>query len=161
MITQPEPEDHLTSDIVLCWRNKTRRRLNARKRALLGLRGPLTCGEPLMCLKNDHKRGLFNGAIYLIEDRGETDGEITLRCDDKLIEVDNGIIEDEDPDYAVRRYDESYLPFSPGYAATVHKAQGSEYDRVMIYDEAQQDWRAFMYTGVTRAVTRCTVVKYR
>jgi len=56
-----------------------------------------------------------------------------------------------------RRSDE----FDFGYVLTVHKAQGSQWDDVVLFDEsgAFPDNRdRWLYTGVTRAAKRLTVV---
>jgi exodeoxyribonuclease V len=56
-----------------------------------------------------------------------------------------------------KRYDE----FDYGYVLTVHKAQGSQWDDVVLFDEsfAFPDTRErWLYTGITRAVRRLTVV---
>ena len=69
----------------------------------------------------------------------------------------------EDPDSEIpwatrKRYDE----FDYGYALTVHKAQGSQWDEVVLFDESfafkemRQRW---LYTAVTRAAERLTVVR--
>ena len=52
--------------------------------------------------------------------------------------------------------------FDYGYALTVHKAQGSQWDNVMLFDEsfAFREHRArWLYTGLTRAARRLTVVR--
>jgi exodeoxyribonuclease-5 len=51
--------------------------------------------------------------------------------------------------------------FTYGYALTVHKAQGSQWDEVVLFDEsfAFREHRArWLYTGLTRAAERVTVV---
>jgi exodeoxyribonuclease-5 len=56
-----------------------------------------------------------------------------------------------------KRYDE----FDFGYVLTVHKAQGSQWNDVVLFDEsfAFPDSRArWLYTGITRAAKRLTVV---
>ena len=56
-----------------------------------------------------------------------------------------------------KKYDE----FDFGYVLTVHKAQGSQWDDVVLFDEsfAFPDSRdRWLYTGVTRAAKRLTVV---
>jgi ATP-dependent exoDNAse (exonuclease V) alpha subunit len=56
-----------------------------------------------------------------------------------------------------KRYDE----FDYGYVLTVHKAQGSQWDDVVLFDEsfAFSDSRdRWLYTGITRAAKRLTVV---
>jgi exodeoxyribonuclease-5 len=52
--------------------------------------------------------------------------------------------------------------FDYGYALTVHKAQGSQWEDVMLFDEsfAFREHRArWLYTGLTRAARRLTVVR--
>jgi exodeoxyribonuclease-5 len=54
-----------------------------------------------------------------------------------------------------------YDEFDYGYVLTVHKAQGSQWDDVVLFDEsfAFQDSRErWLYTGITRAAKRLTVV---
>jgi exodeoxyribonuclease-5 len=56
-----------------------------------------------------------------------------------------------------RRFDE----FTFGYCLTVHKAQGSQWESVYLFDESfvfREDRRRWLYTGVTRASERITVV---
>mgnify|MGYP003330956130 CR=1 FL=1 len=51
--------------------------------------------------------------------------------------------------------------FDYGYALTVHKAQGSQWDRVVLFDEsyAFREHRArWLYTALTRAAETITVV---
>ena len=51
--------------------------------------------------------------------------------------------------------------FDFGYVLTVHKAQGSQWDSVVLFDEsfAFSEGRArWLYTGITRAAKRLTVV---
>ena len=50
-----------------------------------------------------------------------------------------------------------------GYAITVWKAQGSEWNKVLLFQEAGwprsvDERRKYMYTGITRAVDRLVVV---
>ena len=61
--------------------------------------------------------------------------------------------------YPLRRESDE---FDYGYALTVHKAQGSQWDDVMLFDEsfAFREHRArWLYTGLTRASKRLTVVR--
>ena len=54
-----------------------------------------------------------------------------------------------------------YDEFDYGYVLTVHKAQGSQWDDVVLFDEsfAFPDSRGrWLYTGVTRAAKRLTLV---
>ena len=52
--------------------------------------------------------------------------------------------------------------FDYGYALTVHKAQGSQWDSVVLFDESRafREHRArWLYTGLTRAARRLTLVR--
>jgi ATP-dependent exoDNAse (exonuclease V) alpha subunit len=59
-------------------------------------------------------------------------------------------------------YDFSLLEdLEHAYAITVHKSQGSEFDRVIVYDEAfgdEQQKRRWRYTAVTRAAKQLVIV---
>jgi exodeoxyribonuclease-5 len=161
VISFADPEELLRHDILLCWRNRSRQRLNARKRALLGREGPvLQPGEPIMCLKNDHRLGLYNGAVYTVVEHERI--ALLIADGTRTVAVDPVTIEGFDPQFEEHRYDDDYLPFALAYASTTHKAQGSEYDSVLFFDEcASEDWRALTYTGITRAAKQCTIVRWR
>jgi exodeoxyribonuclease V len=152
-------EDILLCDVILCWRNATRRALNALKRAHLRIDGPPIPGEPVMCLKNDHGMGVLNGATYELisfEQRGHN--------------IDIGVINErgeyimlercwfEDIDEHNRQFDDS-IGFTWSYCATVHKFQGSEADFVILVDEYNRsDERMnWLYTGFTRAARHLLV----
>jgi len=50
--------------------------------------------------------------------------------------------------------------FAFGYALTVHMAQGSEFDNVLLIDEWFHDDRIpWLYTGITRAAKRITIAR--
>jgi exodeoxyribonuclease-5 len=64
----------------------------------------------------------------------------------------------EQVEWAARKH---YDEFDFGYVLTVHKSQGSQWDDVVLFDEsfAFPDSRErWLYTGVTRAAKRLTVV---
>lgn len=159
VISKAESEDLLAADAILVWRNRSRRRVNIRKRELLGIDGPLRLGEPIMALRNDHQLSIYNGCVYSVIEYA--DNQLKIDSDGKLIEIELATVEDFDKEFDTRRYNENWLPFAPAYAATVHKAQGDQFESVLIFDEAERDWRAFMYTGITRAVSKCTIVRWR
>ena len=61
--------------------------------------------------------------------------------------------------YAMRRRSDE---FDYGYALTVHKAQGSQWDDLVLFDEsfAFREFRdRWLYTAVTRAAKTITVVR--
>lgn len=150
--------DLLAADMVLCHRNVTRHRLNRRMRTLLDRpEGHLVKGEPVMALKNCARAGIFNGAVYeLAEDfhPNESDEIVLAMGDDAVLKLHGvGFVE---PGGSVDDFDEDRnltTVFDHGYAGTVHKSQGSEYDRVVLIDEYRrpEGRREWAYTGISRA----------
>ena len=53
--------------------------------------------------------------------------------------------------------------FTYGYAITTHKAQGSQWDKVLVIEEnfpfAKEEHARWLYTAVTRAAEKCVIVK--
>jgi exodeoxyribonuclease-5 len=164
-----DPQRVLEADQVLVGRNATRRSYNARLRERRGITDPLpVAGDRLVCLRNNRKKGLFNGGLWLVKERGaRKSGVMSLRIhpdegSGKAIKVSvrpecftGGI---EDFEWPRRK---SYDEFDFGYVLTVHKAQGSQWDDVVLFDEsfAFPDSRArWLYTGITRAAKKLTMV---
>ena len=53
------------------------------------------------------------------------------------------------------------LEFAFGYVITCHKSEGSEYNRVVVFDEAFGDYKQQMqwrYTAITRSVNQLVIV---
>jgi exodeoxyribonuclease-5 len=165
-----DPQRVLDADQVLVGRNNTRRAYNLRMRERRGFTDSMPeAGDKLVCLRNNRKKGLFNGGLWTVKERGaRKTGIMTMRLlpDDETAtrgvkvsvrsECFTGGI--EQIDWQRRKpYDE----FDYGYVLTVHKSQGSQWDDVVLFDEsfAFQDSRArWLYTGITRAAKRLTVV---
>ena len=52
--------------------------------------------------------------------------------------------------------------FDYGYALTVHKSQGSQWDNIVLFDESfmfREHASRWLYTAVTRAAERIIVVR--
>lgn len=97
-------------------------------------------GQPLMISANDYTNQLYNGDIGLCL----VDAEGTRRL----------YFPDRDP-IALTRLAREQL--QPAYALTIHKAQGSEFDRLaLVFDPDQEKGlsRELLYTGITRARTQ-------
>ena len=94
---------------------------------------------------NDYKKEVFNGDIGMIEKIDPVEQEVSVRFDDRLVVYDYGELDE----------------VSLAYAATVHKAQGSEFSAVVI-PVAMQHYmllqRNLIYTGITRAKRLLVVV---
>ncbi len=155
------------SDVqVLVGRNETRRRANARFRAARGFPdGNPVPGDRLVCLRNNHEVGLLNGAIWsvrsVLRDDGNTVG-LDLGDDEGeglVVDAHLGPFRDEEVPYWSRMEAEE---FTWGYALTTHKAQGSQWPEVLVVDESacfRQDARRHLYTAITRAQEKVTVVR--
>ena len=168
-----DTEQVLDCDQVLVGLNKSRRHYNLRLRELAGHVDPMPAiGEKLVCLRNDRTKGLLNGSTWTVH---------ALRAPPRpdLIRLD--VVPEDDPALRRRPVDIKVLrqvisgsdeeiplslrretdEFTYGYALTVHKAQGSQWDRVVLFDEswAFREHRArWLYTGLTRAAQAVTVV---
>lgn len=159
----------LKHDQVLCGLNKTRVMLNGLIRTALG-RETLypEIGDRLVCLRNDRDKGLFNGSLWEVEKVTKSGNVYDMRVrslDEKRPPVDVGVRSE----FFVGREQNinwrelrGLQQFTYGYALTVHKAQGSQWDSVMLVDESfvfQEDAAKHLYTGVTRAAVNLTVVR--
>ena len=107
-------------------------------------------GRPLMILRNVNALELANGDVGVCvrgdTDRGTEAAQVVLRA----------------PDGGTRRLGVAGLPpHETAWAMTVHKAQGSEFDHVLMVLPPEGHplaTRAMLYTGVTRARSTVTVV---
>ncbi|MCZ8163819.1 MAG: AAA family ATPase [Beijerinckiaceae bacterium] len=166
---QIDAQQILAADQVLVGRNETRRKYNARIRALLGKVDALPeKDEKLVCLRNNRQKGLLNGSTWTVKLVGERVGEFVhmrVAPDDgngptvKVV-VPRGFFEGigEEIPWEIRRHVEE---FDYGYALTVHKAQGSQWDRVVLFDESfafREHRTRWLYTAITRAAKALTVV---
>lgn len=77
----------------------------------------------------------------------------------------NGILVHEDNAEMLRRFkvrrEDTVCRFEFAYAVTCHKAQGSEYDYVVVLDESAyfEDGKEWLYTAVTRARKKLVIVR--
>ncbi len=158
------------ADQVLVGLNRTRKSYNRRMRELFGYEGDFPePGDKLVCLRNDKTKGLLNGGIWIVKTTGTTrKKKLALNVvpeDDAtrkplrigvLPEFFSGAEEGLTPQQR-RDSDE----FDYGYALTVHKAQGSQWSSVVLFDESgafREHRHRWLYTGITRAAERLTVV---
>jgi ATP-dependent exoDNAse (exonuclease V) alpha subunit len=72
-----DPQRALQTDQILVGRNNTRRAYNARLRQRRGFDDPLPlAGDKLVCLRNNRKKGLFNGGLWNVAQRPTTRRQI-------------------------------------------------------------------------------------
>jgi exodeoxyribonuclease-5 len=159
---------------VLCGKNRTRRTINLRIRKKLGFDGAFPkSGEKLVVLRNDSELGVLNGVVCLaasdaIPDVDDDCHMVRLDYEGRLIPMtplDRGpFLIYRDPSIeewwspGINRH---MLQADWGYAITVHKAQGSEWDDVILRDDGFGLWKnagdlrkQWLYTAVTRAAER-------
>lgn len=167
-----DPQTVLAADQLLVGTNKTRVAYNSRYRHLKNYKGEYPkAGEKLVCLKNDRARHLFNGGLWTVEKVRKANGA-AVRL----------VVSPEDAGDAKRSVEVKVHPFffdgregaltweqlkdvqqfTYGYALTVHKAQGSQWKNVVLFDESgafRENARWHLYTGITRAVEQLVIVK--
>ena len=126
-------------------------------------------GDKLVCLRNNRRKGLFNGGLWQVK-TAPTERKQILRLQLRPEEAAGakGIKVQVRPECFTGSIDalgwpqrKKYEEFDFGYVLTVHKAQGSQWDDVVLFDEsfAFPDSRdRWLYTGVTRAAKKLTVV---
>jgi len=100
-------------------------------------------GCPILVTRNDYALNLFNGDVGIVWP-DDDEGGILKAC----FRQSDGIIKKVAP-HRIAAYETAF-------AMTVHKAQGSEFDRVLFilpFEDARVLTRELFYTGVTRART--------
>lgn len=169
-------QEVLSYNQVLVGKNVTRFEYNARIRKLLERGDVLPVGgDRVVCLRNDHEVGILNGSQWVVKETTQT----PLPRGDK-VELEMVIASEDDPpeqagsSLAITAHQDYFLGEEPhyweikdrqsmdwGYCLTVHKSQGSQWPSVYIFDESavfRQDWKKWLYTGVTRASEKVTIV---
>src|SRR5215212_465884 len=72
-----DPQRALETDQILVGRNATRRAYNTRMRERRGFDDPLPlAGDKLVCLRNNRRKGLFNGGLWNVAERPTTRRQI-------------------------------------------------------------------------------------
>ena len=165
-------EEVLAADQVLCGLNASRHAMNRRHRELIGMNQPIPMkNDRLVCLKNDHNKGLFNGSQWLVEDSvadlDNKTADMAIKSEDsdkRRIPVEAWLhhmlgCSDELAQMGFERRELSEFDWS--YALTVHKAQGSQWEKVVLFNESSSfrgHATRWLYTGITRASKKLVVV---
>ena len=176
----------LGADVVICGLNATRHTLNQRMRELKWgdayQDNPMN-GDKVICLRNqwntlsDTEDSLINGAIGVLgKVKFSQNQKLGTKMTANFISESNGVFNKLNMDYKLittgeplinknnfKQFTKKERPmeFSFGYAITCHKSQGSEFDRVLVYDEPfgdEEQRRRWRYTAVTRAAKQLVVV---
>lgn len=168
--SEVDPQLVMSADQVLVGLNKTRRNYNARMRQIMGRTETVpVAGEKLVCLRNDKSKGLLNGGSWIVQElKTSKKGLVTMRVtpedDSNAKPVKVSVLpnffdgtEEEIP-WELRKHTDE---FTFGYALTVHKAQGSQWNDIVLFDESftfREHRARWLYTGLTRAAETITVV---
>lgn len=149
-------EELATADQVICAYNKTRLQVNNAIRNYLGYTKPLNKGEKIICLKNNKNLDIFNGMQATVDsisgkkikfknDRGKA---YELTIDFKQL-GNPTLVEDAHSNNEIGFFDY-------GYAITCHKAQGDEWENVLVLEEKSDLWehKRWTYTAASRAKTK-------
>jgi len=171
--------------IQLCGFNKTRVTLNntVREKLDFKLDTPYP-GERVMCLKNNHDSGIKNGQlgslvwVYLA---GKDLYDLTMKMDGYIDVLHSSLAirssfgkdnynDEMEIDFKktfakkLKEYDQRDIDmFDFGYACTVHKSQGSEWDKVILFEQrnqyqTDQDYARWLYTAATRAKEKLFII---
>ena len=144
------------TDQVICAFNKTRVVVNSQIRAALGFSDLLNVGERVMCLRNDRKHGLFNGMQGVIKKlyKKRAKHYMDFQFDNLVLE---GICYDPSnfgqESYTIKHGQDTPNPFDYAYCITAHKAQGDEWDNVLVIEQQCKNWshKRWAYTAASRA----------
>ena len=166
------PAQMLQGGQVICGTNATRRWLNTAMKRAAGFAAdyPTGRGEKIICLRNRHDLGLINGMFLTLTDvRQDPDDAFAFSA---MVETEDGAriggrqsfwrgeYADHvayDPERGRREWQmrRGLVETSWGYAITVHKAQGSAWSNVIVYDDGfgrtAADRNRWLYTAITRA----------
>ncbi len=164
--------------LVLCGYNATRMKLNSFIRQALEFEFPTPCvSDRVICLRNNHTAGIYNGMLGVIAEikrKNDEWWEAKIEMDPSTSsgqeEIYEGLISAAqfEAKTAMNFTNQRYRIikgdlFDFGYALTVHKAQGSQSKRVILFEErfgkmSDDEWRRWLYTGVTRAEEELYIV---
>ncbi len=164
------PRQMLKGGQVICGRNATRLHLNGSMKQVAGFDGtyPEGRGEKIICLKNRHDIGLINGMFVTLQDVRDEDPlsfSATLTTEDGTKvsgrqrfykgHFDDHVAFDADRLRRDWRDMRGLIETAWGYAITCHKAQGSSWPNVIVYDDGlgrtADDRARWLYTAITRA----------
>jgi len=160
-------EKLLEADQVICGYNKTRTTFNRRIRSSMGLTEEIQKGERLMFLRNDNGACVFNGLQGQVTSvwREGDKTFIDLLGDSRSF---NGlsvrrIKENEQANTKTRKSkdaNEKRHPVDYAYCITAHKAQGDEWDHVLVVEQKCELWEhsRWAYTAASRAKTKLSWV---
>ncbi len=155
-------QNYRDDTIILCGFNTTRVKLNKYVRSSMGFESALP--EPkdrVICLKNNRKQNIFNGMLGKVlysNDIFDFALEIGIKMDYEDDTYEGKVLKEQfgSKETLTKLANKELDLFDFGYALTVHKSQGSQSKRVILFEERAQAmddamWKKWLYTAVTRA----------
>lgn len=165
--------DYTNDTMILCGYNNTRTRLNKFIREAQGFTTP----EPqrndrVICLRNNYEKNIFNGMLGTIREIREEDEKwykALIEMDDEKNMYDGYISREQFNNPQSLNFTEQRSKtvhgdlFDFGYALTVHKAQGSQSPKVILFEQRFKNmddemWKKWLYTGITRAENELFII---
>lgn len=115
-------------------------------------------GQPIIIIENDPSTGLSNGDFGIIWKDNEDETQLIAHIERDNLEKGDKV----ERTSTQLRLSVNRLPkFESAFALTIHKTQGSEFDRVLLilpYELSQGCTRELLYTGITRAKSEVTIL---
>ena len=173
----------------ICGYNATRNYINRMIRKKAGYsKTPPYPGERVVCLKNNRELGIMNGqtgtVYFIMPERYKNTFRMTFQPDSspEFVEaftdgktfdqvtytIYGGNEEAEERDKKLIRYSAmndlgGVNHFDYGYCISVHKSQGSEWDRIILFEQRNryqddEQFARWLYTAVTRAKTKLLII---
>lgn len=140
---------------MICAYNRTRVKINEDVQRLRGRTVPLEKGDRVICLRNSRDAGLFNGQQGRVVrvHRGKPP-RLDLFSSGVLYErlpYDPQTLGAEKPE--INFNPEAPHPFDYAWIVTAHKAQGSEWNNVLVFEPGYWPWERtrWTYTAASRA----------
>jgi len=169
---KPPRDRVMAADQIITGLNTTRKGCNYQMRKLLGRDAdPLPVAhDRLVCLRNDHDEGLLNGTIWNVVDAEAVPGmelmSLTVENDEGhsvTVSAHTHYFKGIEDDLAYYQIKEAQC-FDFGWAITCHKAQGSQWGDVFIFDESwafrqRNAGKRWLYTAITRAAEQVTICR--
>ena len=166
----------LNTDQIITGTNKNRRAINSYYRKMRGFEGTYPCvGERLICLKNNRKIGVLNGLMGEVMAEPEDLGRhlsVSIQLEDKEKPQQILIHKVHFKEYKVPgKFDTMTWwekaaadHFDFAYAITCHKAQGSQWNSIVVNDDGFGRGKpglrkCWLYTAITRAIEQITLVR--
>ena len=155
-----------TDTLILCGFNATRVKINQFIRTELGFETPQPAvHDRVICLRNNQTKGVYNGMLGTIVSlqKQEKDWyQAEIKMDDSVALFEGLVYAPQFGAQTAINFTKNRIQaargdlFDFGYALTVHKAQGSQAKRVILFEERSQHmtddmWKKWLYTAVTRA----------